>query len=107
MSAVVKTAKISSRRQITLPRDVRKALGTDYVRIVSEQGSVRIEPVNDVAGSLAHYAKGRKRVPFRVVREQAWEVHVCDKRHRLPVAANQFSLRASNEKVFYSCRHPC
>jgi len=79
MSAVVKTAKISSRGQITLPRDVRKALGTDYVRIVSEQGSVRIEPVNDVAGSLAHYAKGRKRVPFRVAREQAWEAHVRDK----------------------------
>ncbi len=78
MSAVVKTTKISSRGQITLPRDVRKALGTDYVRIVLEQGSVRIEPVNDVAGSLAHYAKGRKRAPFRVAREQAWEAHVRD-----------------------------
>jgi len=79
VSAVVKTTKISSRGQITLPRDVREALGTDYVRIVSEQGSVRIEPVNDVAGSLAHYAKGRKRVKFRVAREQAWEAHVRDK----------------------------
>jgi bifunctional DNA-binding transcriptional regulator/antitoxin component of YhaV-PrlF toxin-antitoxin module len=82
MSAMVKTAKISSKGQITLPRDVRKALGTDHVRIVSEQGSVRIEPVNDVAGSLAHYAKGRKRVPFRVAREQAWEGHVRDKYKR-------------------------
>ncbi len=79
MSAVVKTAKISSREQITLPRDVRKALGTDYVRIVSEHGSVRIEPVNDVAGSLAHYKKGYKRVPFRVARKQAWETQVRDK----------------------------
>ncbi len=82
MSAVVKTAKISSRGQITLPRDVRKALGTDYVRIVSEQGSVRIEPMNDVAGSLARYAKGRKRAPFRVAGEQAWEAHVRDKYKR-------------------------
>ncbi len=82
MSAVVKTTKISSRGQITLPRDVREALGTDYVRIVSEQGSVRIEPVNNVAGSLAHYAKGRKRVPFRVAREQAWATHVRDKYKR-------------------------
>ena len=40
---------------------------------------MRIEPVNDVARSLAHYAKGRKRVPFRVAREQAWEAHVRDK----------------------------
>jgi bifunctional DNA-binding transcriptional regulator/antitoxin component of YhaV-PrlF toxin-antitoxin module len=77
--ATLKTAKISSRGQITLPRDARKALGTDYVRIVSEQGSMRIEPLEDVGSSLAHYAKGRKRVPFQVEREQAWEAHVRDK----------------------------
>lgn len=40
---------------------------------------MRIEPVNDVAGSLARYAKGRKRVQFRVAREQTWEAHVRDK----------------------------
>ena len=82
MSAVVKTVKVSSKGQITLPREVRKALGTDHVRIVSEPGSVRIEPVNDVAGSLAHYAKGRKRVPFRVAREQAWDAVVREKHKR-------------------------
>ena len=82
MSAVVKTAKVSSKGQITLPREVRKALGTDHVRIVSEAGSVRIEPINDVAGSLAHYAKGRKRVPFHVAREQAWEAVVREKHKR-------------------------
>ena len=80
MSAAVKTAKISSKGQITLPRDIRKALGTDRVRIVLEHGSVRIEPVNDVAGSLAHYA--RKRVPFRVAREKAWEAVVREKHKR-------------------------
>jgi len=82
MAAGVKTAKISSKGQITLPHDVRKALGTDYVRIVLEPGSVRLEPVNDVAGSLAPYAKGRKRVPFRVAREHACEAHVRDKYKR-------------------------
>ena len=82
MSAVVKIAKVSSKGQITLPRGVRKALGTDHVRIVSEAGSVRIEPVNDVAGGLAHYAKGRKRVPFHVAREQAWEAVVREKHKR-------------------------
>ena len=80
MSAVVRTAKISSKGQITLPRDVRKALGTDHVRIVSEQGSVRIEPVNDVAGSLAHYA--RRRVPFRVARDNARDTVVREKHKR-------------------------
>lgn len=80
MSTVVKTAKVSSKGQITLPRDVRRALGTDFVRIVSENGSVRIEPVNDVAGSLAHYAK--KRVAFRVARVKAWEAVVREKHKR-------------------------
>ncbi|MEK6244114.1 MAG: AbrB/MazE/SpoVT family DNA-binding domain-containing protein [Pseudomonadota bacterium] len=82
MSAVVKTVKVSSKGQITLPREVRKSLGTDHVRIVLEAGSVRIEPVNDVAGSLAHYAKGRKRVAFHVARKQAWEAVVREKRKR-------------------------
>lgn len=80
MSVVVKTVKISSKGQITLPRDFRKALGTDHVRIVSEQGSVRIEPVNDVAGSLAHYA--RKSVASRVARDKAWGAVVREKHKR-------------------------
>ena len=79
MSTVVKTAKVSSKGQITLPRAVRAALGTDHVRIVYASGEVRIEPVNDLSGSLAHYGKGRKRIPFRVAREQAWEAVVREK----------------------------
>ncbi|MGH8672775.1 MAG: AbrB/MazE/SpoVT family DNA-binding domain-containing protein [Burkholderiales bacterium] len=82
MSAVVKTAKVSSKGQITLPRDVRKALGTDLVRIVSEQGTVRIEPIADVAGSLAHYVKGRKRISFREARDKAWQTVVREKHKR-------------------------
>lgn len=82
MSAVVKTVKVSSKGQITLPRDVREALGTDLVRIVSEEGTVRIEPITDVAGSLAHYAKGRKRIPYPVARDKAWEAVVREKHKR-------------------------
>ena len=82
MSAVVKIAKVSSKGQITLPLEIRKALGTNHVRIVSDQGSVRIEPVNDIAGSLAHYARGKKRVPFRAAREKAWEAVVREKYKR-------------------------
>ena len=80
MSVVVKIAKLSSKGQITLPREVREVLGTDHVRIVCEQGEVRIEPVNDIAGSLAHYA--RKPVPFRTARERAWEAVVREKHKR-------------------------
>jgi AbrB family looped-hinge helix DNA binding protein len=82
MGAVVKTAKISSKGQITLPREIRKALGTDHVRIVSDEDSVRIEPVNDVAGSLAHYAKNKRKVSFHVARDKAWEAVVREKHKR-------------------------
>jgi bifunctional DNA-binding transcriptional regulator/antitoxin component of YhaV-PrlF toxin-antitoxin module len=80
VSAIVKIAKVSSKGQITLPREVRAVLGTDHVRIVCAQGEVRIEPVNDVAGSLAHYAK--KKIPFRVARDQAWGAVVREKHKR-------------------------
>lgn len=63
-----------------MPREVRKALGTDLVRIVADEESVRIEPVKDLAGSLAHYAK--KRVPFRAARNRAWEAVVREKHKR-------------------------
>ncbi len=77
---MIKTAKVSSKGQITLPRAVRAVLGTDYVRIVCAQGEVRIEPVNDVAGSLAHYAK--KKIPFRIARDQAWGAVIREKHKR-------------------------
>ena len=81
MDDIVKTAKVSSKGQITLPREARAALGTDHVRIVCTQGEVRIEPVNDVAGSLAGY--GRKKIAFRTARDRAWGAVVREKhKHR-------------------------
>lgn len=52
-----KVAKISSKGQITLPKAVRDRLGSNLVRLVSDDTGVRIEPVRDVAGSLRRYAK--------------------------------------------------
>ena len=53
-----KVAKISSKGQITLPKAVRDRLGSNLVRLVSDDKGVRIEPVRDVAGSLRRYATG-------------------------------------------------
>lgn len=81
MNALVKTAKVSSKGQITLPRQVRAALGTDHVRIIFEEGQVRIEPSLDPGGSLRRYARKRK-IPFKQERDQAWEAVVRDKYKR-------------------------
>jgi AbrB family looped-hinge helix DNA binding protein len=78
---MVKTAKVSSKGQITLPRAVRDALGTDHVRIVIEEGQVRIEPSPDPGGSLRQYAR-KRRIPFKQEREEAWAAVVRDKYKR-------------------------
>ena len=53
-----KISKISSKGQITLPKSVRERFGSKFVRLISDDDGVRIEPVRDVAGSLRRYAKG-------------------------------------------------
>ena len=42
----------------------------------------RIEPSPDPAGSLRHHARGKRKIPFKQAREQAWEAHVRDKYKR-------------------------
>ncbi len=75
-----KRAKIRNGR-ITLPKQARSVLSGDDVRIVVEDGCVRIEPLNELAGSLARYAQGH--IPHETAREQAWseaahEKHIRD-----------------------------
>ena len=74
---MVKASKVSRSGQITLPRTVRAALGTDRVRIILENGQVRIEP-SDPGGSLQRYAR-KPRIPFKQERDQAWEAVIRDK----------------------------
>jgi len=72
-----KLIKVSSKGQITLPKAVRDLLRTEVVRIVVENGGIRIEPVRDVGGSLGKYAK--KYVPLEKARDIAWEGATRDK----------------------------
>jgi bifunctional DNA-binding transcriptional regulator/antitoxin component of YhaV-PrlF toxin-antitoxin module len=78
MLAVEKTIKISSKGQITLPRQFREMLQSDIVRIVADQGLIKIEPVRDAAGSLCRYA-GRY-VPLKRIMGKVWE-EALDERH--------------------------
>ncbi len=76
MIAFEKTAKVSSKGQITLPKPVRDLLQSDFVRLVIENGAVRLEAVPDLAGSLARYAQGR---PVENERDAAWEAELRDR----------------------------
>ena len=78
---MARTSRVSKSGQITLPRTVRAALGTDRVRIILENGQVRIEPAPDPGGSLQRYAR-KPRIPFEQERDQAWEAIVRHKAFR-------------------------
>jgi len=80
MLTAEKTVKISSKGQITLPRQFREMLQSDIVRIVADQGLIKIEPVRDAAGSLRRYA-GRY-VSLKKIKGKVWEEALGEKHLR-------------------------
>ena len=74
---LTKVVKISKKGQITLPREIRQFLGTQVVRVVAEKGEVRIEPVEELGGSLKQYAS--KYIPLKEARDKAWSEAVGEK----------------------------
>ena len=64
------TATITSKGQLTLPRDVRRVLNTTTVVIEVEGEKVVLRPARSVAGALAKYAGSN--TPLREVREKVW-----------------------------------
>lgn len=67
---MVVTATITSKGQLTLPRDARRVLNTTTVVIEVEGEAVVLRPARSVAGALAKYAGPN--APLREVRERVW-----------------------------------
>jgi len=65
------TATITSKGQLTLPKDVRTALGSNTVELKVDGETVVLIPIRSIAGALGKYA-GEK-VPFEKVRKKVWE----------------------------------
>jgi AbrB family looped-hinge helix DNA binding protein len=70
MNQIVKTVKVSSKGQITLPKEVRDRLKEDIIQIVADEKGVRLEPLPNLMGSLKEYAKTY--IPFEEARDYAW-----------------------------------
>lgn len=64
------TATITSKGQVTLPREVRDFLKTRTVEFEVMDDVVVLRPVESVGGSLAQYAKEHH--SSRTVREEVW-----------------------------------
>jgi bifunctional DNA-binding transcriptional regulator/antitoxin component of YhaV-PrlF toxin-antitoxin module len=67
------TATITSKGQLTLPREARRVLDSNTVEIEVRGETVILRPVRSVAGALAKYAAGKKPAAFPEIREQVWE----------------------------------
>jgi AbrB family looped-hinge helix DNA binding protein len=67
------TAKITSKGQITIPKDIRDVLKSSIIKFNIKDGKVEIEPVKEIAGSLKKYTKTVKKYSFAEERETDFE----------------------------------
>jgi AbrB family looped-hinge helix DNA binding protein len=72
------TAKITSKGQVTLPKEIRNALNSDVIEFELRNKEVILRAVESVAGRLNAYAKVEKGA-FREVREKVWQEVVNEK----------------------------
>jgi len=72
--------KITSKGQVTIPKEIREKLKANAVYFEVEDDIVMVKPVRDAAGSLSEYAGNVKPgVPMKQMKERAWEVAVREK----------------------------
>jgi len=63
--------KITSKGQVTLPKNIRNILQSDVVEFEVINGDVIIKPVKSVSGALSTYAQPYK--PLKEVKDSVWE----------------------------------
>lgn len=72
--------KITSKGQVTIPKEIREKLKANSVYFEVEDDTVMLKPVRDAAGSLSEYAGNAKPgMSMRQMKDRAWEVAVREK----------------------------
>jgi antitoxin PrlF len=72
--------KITSKGQVTIPKEIREKLKANSVYFEVEDDTVLLKPVRDAAGSLSEYAGNVKPgVSMKEMKDRAWEVAVREK----------------------------
>lgn len=67
----MKTAKITSKGQTTIPKEIRALLKSNVIEFDVVEGVVVLKPVVGLGGSLRRYSK--KHVPMKNVRDAVWK----------------------------------
>jgi AbrB family looped-hinge helix DNA binding protein len=63
--------KITSKGQVTLPKNIRNILQSDVVEFEVINGDVVIRPVKSVSGALSAFAQTYK--PLKEIKDSVWE----------------------------------
>lgn len=72
--------KITSKGQVTIPKEIREKLKTSAVYFEIVNDTVVVKAVKDAAGSLSEYAKNVKPgTSMKKIKEQAWEKAIREK----------------------------
>lgn len=72
--------KITSKGQVTIPKEIREKLKTNAVYFEMKNDTVMVKPVRDAAGSLREYAKNAKPgISMKQMKNMAWEEAVREK----------------------------
>lgn len=76
---IKKTLHISSKGQITLPKQIRDTLKTDFITIsLVNQNEAIITPLKTAEGILAKYAKQTSKT-YEEIRENAWTQEIINR----------------------------
>jgi AbrB family looped-hinge helix DNA binding protein len=77
--------KITSKGQVTIPKEIREKLKANAVYFEVEDDTIVVKPVRDAAGSLSEFAgKVRPGTSMRKMKEKAWETAVREKTGKNP-----------------------
>jgi len=57
---VGKTAKVTSKGQVTIPKEIRDILDSDVVEFKVENGRVVLRPIKRLAGKLSSYSNAAR-----------------------------------------------
>jgi len=72
--------KITDKGQVTIPREIRKALNTNLIFFSVVNGVVTLRPVHDVGGALRAYAENAtSTASSREIKDAAWEEAIREK----------------------------
>jgi len=72
--------KISQKGQVTLPKEIRIKLNTDFIYFEMKNDIITIKPFRDASGSLREFARNVKQSrPKKQLKDKAWQIAIRDK----------------------------